>query len=107
MYPSRELRILAERRDYLQLRIALRREECIVAGHGVADGVERFLVWGRILKAGSLVGAIGSGLLGLRRRRHAEADEDGGESEGSSWGGKALRWAPVAFKAFRILSSFI
>ncbi len=106
MYPSRELTVLAERRDYLQLRIALRREGCIVAGRGVADGVERFLFWGRILKAGSLVGAIGSGLAGWRRRRKAEADEDGEDSEGSSWGGTVLRWAPVAFQAFRILASF-
>jgi hypothetical protein len=104
MYPSRELTILAERRDYLQRRIALHREECIDAGHGVADGVERFLVWGRILQAGSLVGAIGSGLLGWRRRRHARAE--GEKAGGSSWGGKVLLWAPMAFKAFRIFSSF-
>jgi len=107
MYPSRELKILAERRDYLQRRIALHREECIVAGQGVADGVERFLSWGRILKTGSLVGAIGSSLLGWRRRRHAEADVDGEETDGPSWGGKVLLWAPVALKAFRIFSSFV
>jgi hypothetical protein len=110
MYPSRELKVLAERRAYLQLRIEARREECIEAGHGVAEGVERLLLWTRLLKAGGLVGAIGSGLLSLRRRRGDRAeDEDGDEDapEEKSWGAKALRWAPVALRAVRIISSFV
>jgi hypothetical protein len=103
MYPSRDLKVLAERRAYLQRRIEARREECIVAGQGVADGVERFMVWGRLLKVGGLMGAVGSGLLGLRRRRTEPDDESGEES----WGTKALRWAPVALKAVRLFSSFV
>jgi hypothetical protein len=108
MYPSRDLKVLAERRAFLQRRIEYRREECIDAGHRVAQGVERFISWGRVLRVGGLLGAVGSGILGLRRRR-AEADgaEDESGEGGESWGTKALRWAPVALKAVRILSSFV
>jgi hypothetical protein len=106
MYPSRDLKVLAERRVYLQRRIEAHREECIVAGQGVADSVERFMVWGRLLKVGGLMGAVGSGLLGLRRRR-SEPDGEDDESGGESWGAKALRWAPVALKAVRLFSSFV
>ncbi len=107
MYPSRELSILAERREYLRRRIELHREDCLVAGQGVADSVERYLAWGRLLRAGGLVGAIGSGFLALRRRRRADPDEGEEDSGGTSWGSRALQWAPVAFRAFRIISSFV
>ena len=110
MYPSRELKILAERRAYLQLRIEARREDCLVAGQGVAEGYEKMMVWVRLLKAGGLASAIGSGFLALRRRRRGETeDEEAGDEEAgeSSWGTKALRWAPLALRALRIVSSFI
>jgi hypothetical protein len=51
------------------------------------------------------MGAVGSGLLGLRRRK-TEPDEEEDEG-GESWGTKAMRWAPVALKAVRLFSSFV
>jgi hypothetical protein len=106
MYPSRDLKVLAERRAYLQRRIEFRREECIEASYGVADGLERLMVWGRLVKIGGLMGAVGAGLFG-RRRRPPEPEEDEDETDRESWGTKAVRWAPVALKAFRLFSSFV
>jgi hypothetical protein len=103
MYPARELRILAERRGLLQRRIARRREECVAAGQGVADGVERMLFWGRVLRTGGLLGAVGTGLLALRRRRAPAATPAAG---GKSWVARVLRWAPLAFRVFRLISAF-
>jgi hypothetical protein len=104
MYPSGPLRALAARRDYLQLRIALRREQCVQAGRGVEQGVNRISGWVRILRAGSLLGAVGLSLWGARKRRSsASGTEAGGHS---SLGGKIIRWAPLAFRAARLVSGF-
>jgi hypothetical protein len=104
MYPSRELNVLAERRAYLQRRIALRRETCVAAGEAVAGGVERMMLWARLLRAGTLVGAIGAGWIALRRRRPPPADEDTADTP---WGTKVLLWAPLVLRAARLVSSLV
>ncbi len=107
MYPSSELRILAERREYLQARIAVRREACSAAGENVRLGVERILAWTHLAKAGGLLGSIGASLLGFGVHRPA-GGEPAPEGDGkTSLIHKAAQWAPVALRALRLISSFV
>jgi hypothetical protein len=107
MYPSAELRILAERREYLQARIAVRREDCAAAGENVRLGVERVVAWAHLARAGGLLGSIGASLLGFGVHRPAggESDPEGGRK--ASFIQKAAQWAPVALRAVRLISSFV
>ena len=107
MYPAGELKVLAERRAFLERRIEARREECVEAGRVVAAGVERVITWTHWLKAGSILGAVGTRFFSRRRRHHEEEEFEGEGEAKESWGVKAVRWAPVALRAFRIISSFV
>jgi hypothetical protein len=107
MYPASELRILAERREYLQRRIALRREECVVAADGVRIGVERVLAWTHLVKAGGVLGSIGANLLGLGARRRADRESAQAAGGKTSLLHKAVQWTPVVLRAVRLMSSFV
>ena len=102
MYPSGQLKSLALHRDALQLRIALRREDCLSLGREVEAELTKWLKWGRLVRAG-LLGAVSFGLL--RRRRRPDAAEDGEESS-VSLGGHLLRWAPLAWRAVRLVTGW-
>jgi hypothetical protein len=98
MYPSGDLRQLALRRECLQLQIERRRERCVGLGRQVGAKFEKWMRWGRILRAG-LLGATSFGLL--RRGRHSSE-----EQAPSSMGGHLLRWTPIAWRAVRLVTGW-
>jgi hypothetical protein len=102
MYPSGDLKELAQRREFLQLQIELRRERCLDLGCQVEAKLEKWMKWGRILRAG-LLGATSFGLL-RRGRRSAAADFE--EEAASSLGGHLLRWTPIAWRAVRLVTGW-
>jgi len=103
MYPSRQLSLLAARRETLRTRIEFRREECREAGCQLGEGVRHLLTWGRLLRLGGMAGAVGLGWFGLRRRSRGHGDAgDEGEAESPSWLGRIARWAPLAIRVARL-----
>ncbi|HEX3730638.1 MAG TPA: hypothetical protein VHV47_12585 [Opitutaceae bacterium] len=105
MYPSRQLTLLAARRETLRTRIEFRRMECREAGFHLGQGVRHLLTWGRLLRLGGMAGAVGLGWFGLRRSRHRNGDSgEEGEAESPSWLGRIARWAPVALRLARLAS---
>jgi hypothetical protein len=102
MYPSRDLKLLALRRECLQLKIELQREHCLGLGRHVGAKLEKWMKWGRILRGG-LVGAASFGLL-RRKRRSDLADAE--EEAPSSVAGHVLRWTPLAWRAVRLVTGW-
>lgn len=98
MYPSGDLRQLALRREGLQRQIELRRERCLGLGRQAGTKLEKWMKWGRMLRAG-LLGAASFNLL---RRGRRSAAEDGP----SSLGGQLLRWTPIAWRAVRLVTGW-
>jgi hypothetical protein len=102
MYPSRDLKQLALRRECLELQIELRRERCLGASRHLGAKLERWMKWGRILRGG-LWGAASFGLL-RRRRNRGSAGSDAASP--SSLGGHLLRWTPIAWRAVRLVTGW-
>jgi hypothetical protein len=107
MYPSSELKILAERREYLQRRIGLRREECVAAAEDLRAGVERMLAWTHLARAGGIIGSMGASWFGFGQSGAEEDERPRRHGGKTSLVEKAVQWAPVAFRAFRLFSSFV
>jgi hypothetical protein len=105
MYPSRELNDLALRKAFLRMRISLGRRQCAGIGRSIGSGVRKWMAWGRLLRAGGLLGAVGVGLFGGGRRRGIPAAGPGGEAS-STFARRALQWAPAALKAVRLVAGW-
>jgi hypothetical protein len=98
MYPSGDLKRLALRREYLQLQIELRREHCLGLGRQIEAKLEKWMRWGRILRAG----LWGAASLGLLRRGRRSSPEEASSSRGGQW----LRWTPIAWRAVRLVTGW-